>query len=176
MPENNDMNNQNPMPQSVPQVDVNVSFGNESAAHGTNNANVNADDGQMPPVPPYQQPTGSQHDAGDGQIPPAPQPSMQQSQQYQPAPQGAARSLYEKGAQDRLPTGDKVLYCLLSAFIPLLGIAVFYFLNRDKSMYEGEYKAKLFWVAIGCVGGWLFGMIIGVSSMSTIMAPLMIMI
>lgn len=175
MPENNDMNNQNPMPQSAPQVDVDVSFGNESAMQGMSDASTNAGCGQMPPVPPYQQPTGQQQNAGDGQMPPAPQQSVQQSQQYQPAPHGAARSLYEKGAQDRLSTGDKVLYCLLSAFIPLLGIAVFYFLNRDKSMYEGEYKAKLFWVAIGCVGGWLIGMIIGVSSLTTIMTPLMIM-
>ena len=148
MPENNNMNNQNPMPQSAPQVDVDVSFGNESAPQGTNDANVSAGNGQMPPVPPYQQLTGRQQNAGDGYMPPAPQPNMQQNQQYQPAQQGATRSLYEKGAQDRLSTGDKVLYCLLSAFMPLLGIAVFYFLNRDKSMYEGEYKSKLFWVAI----------------------------
>ena len=173
MPENNDMNNQNAMPHSAPQVDVDVSFGGNDASQATS-AGVQGT--QTPPVPPYQQQaTGQQQNIG-GQMPPAPQPNMQQNAQYQPVQQGATRGLYEKGPQDQLPVGDKVLYCLLSAFIPLLGIAVFYFLNRDKSMYEGEYKAKLFWVAIGCIVGWLIGMVVGVSSLTTILTPLMILL
>lgn len=91
---------------------------------------------QQPPQQPYQQ-----------------QQQYQSQQQYQQPPQYPQQPVAPTPKQsfftDALSTGDKIMYCVLGAFLPLIGIVCLYFsTNRG---YEGMVRDKAKWILIGVV-------------------------
>lgn len=101
---------------------------------------------QQPQQQPYQQP-----------------PQYQQQQQYQSQPQYQQQPQPQYPQQpiapipkqsfftDALSTGDKIMYCVLGAFLPLIGIVCLYF-STDRG-YEGMVRDKAKWILIGVVAG-----------------------
>lgn len=101
---------------------------------------------QQPRQQPYQQP-----------------PQYQQQQQYQSQPQYQQQPQPQYPQQpiapipkqsfftDALSTGDKIMYCVLGAFLPLIGIVCLYF-STDRG-YEGMVRDKAKWILIGVVAG-----------------------
>ena len=86
------------------------------------------------------------------------QPQQQQyqsQQQYQQPPQYPQQPVAPTPKQsfftDALSTGDKIMYCLLGAFLPLIGIVCLYF-STDRG-YEGMVRDKAKWILIGVVVG-----------------------
>lgn len=94
---------------------------------------------QQSPYQPYQQP----------------QQQYQQQQQYQSQPQYPQQPVVPTPKQsfftDALSTGDKIMYCVLGAFLPLIGIVCLYF-STDRG-YEGMVRDKAKWILIGVVAG-----------------------
>ena len=74
-------------------------------------------------------------------------PQYQQQQQYQQQP--IAPTPKQSFFTDALSTGDKIMYCLLGAFLPLIGIVCLYF-STDRG-YEGMVRDKAKWILIGVV-------------------------
>lgn len=93
---------------------------------------------QQPQQQPYQQPQ-----------------QYQQQQPYQSQPQYQQQPVAPTPKQsfftDALSTGDKIMYCLLGAFLPLIGIVCLYF-STDRG-YEGMVRDKAKWILIGVVAG-----------------------
>lgn len=82
------------------------------------------------------------------------QPPQQQCQQRPPQyQQQQPVTPYQKQSffTDALSTGDKVMYCVLGAFLPLIGIVCLYF-STDRG-YEGMVRDKAKWILIGVVAG-----------------------
>lgn len=95
------------------------------------------------------------------------QPYQQQSPQYQQQQQYQSQQQYQQPPQypqqpvapvqkqsfftDALSTGDKVMYCVLGALLPLIGIVCLYF-STDRG-YEGMVRDKAKWILIGVVAG-----------------------
>lgn len=95
------------------------------------------------------------------------QPYQQQPQQYQQQQQYQSQQQYQQPPQypqqpvaptqkqsfftDALSTGDKVMYCVLGALLPLIGIVCLYF-STDRG-YEGMVRDKAKWILIGVVAG-----------------------
>ena len=88
---------------------------------------------QQPQQQPYQQ---------------QPQQQYQQQPQYQ---QPVAPAQKQSFFTDALSTGDKVMYCVLGALLPLIGIVCLYF-STDRG-YEGMVRDKAKWILIGVVAG-----------------------
>lgn len=98
---------------------------------------------------------------------PQQQPYQQQPQQYQQQQQYQSQQQYQQPPQypqqpvapvqkqsfftDALSTGDKVMYCVLGALLPLIGIVCLYF-STDRG-YEGMVRDKAKWILIGVVAG-----------------------
>lgn len=103
---------------------------------------------QQPQQQPYQ-PQQSQ------QQPYQQQPQYQQQQPYQSQPQYPQQPVVPTPKQsfftDALSTGDKIMYCVLGAFLPLIGIVCLYF-STDRG-YEGMVRDKAKWILIGVVAG-----------------------
>ena len=88
-------------------------------------------------------------------------PQYQQQQQYQSQPQYPQQPQYSQQPvaptpkksffTDGLSTGDKIMYCVLGAFLPLIGIVCLYF-STDRG-YEGMVRDKAKWILIGVVAG-----------------------
>ena len=95
---------------------------------------------QQPQQQPYQQ---------------QPQQPYQQQQPYQSQPQYPQQPVVPTPKQsfftDALSTGDKIMYCVLGAFLPLIGIVCLYF-STDRG-YEGMVRDKAKWILIGVVAG-----------------------
>lgn len=101
---------------------------------------------QQPQQQPYQQ---------QPQQPYQQQQQYQSQQQYQQPPQYPQQPVAPTPKQsfftDALSTGDKIMYCVLGAFLPLIGIVCLYFsTNRG---YEGMVRDKAKWILIGVVAG-----------------------
>ena len=83
------------------------------------------------------------------------QQPYQQPQQYQQPPQYPQQPVAPTPKQsfftDALSTGDKIMYCVLGAFMPLIGIVCLYF-STDRG-YEGMVRDKAKWILIGVVAG-----------------------
>lgn len=82
------------------------------------------------------------------------QPPQQQCQQRPPQyQQQQPVTPYQKQSffTDALSTGDKIMYCVLGAFLPLIGIVCLYF-STDRG-YEGMVRDKAKWILIGVVAG-----------------------
>lgn len=83
------------------------------------------------------------------------QQQYQSQQQYQQPPQYPQQPVAPTPKQsfftDALSTGDKIMYCVLGAFLPLIGIVCLYF-STDKG-YEGMVRDKAKWILIGVVAG-----------------------
>lgn len=82
------------------------------------------------------------------------QQQYQSQQQYQQQPQyqqPVAPTLKQSFFADGLSTGDKIMYCVLGAFLPLIGIVCLYF--STDSGYEGMVRDKAKWILIGVVAG-----------------------
>lgn len=83
------------------------------------------------------------------------QQPYQQPQQYQQPPQYPQQPVAPTPKQsfftDALSTGDKIMYCVLGAFLPLIGIVCLYF-STDRG-YEGMVRDKAKWILIGVVAG-----------------------
>ena len=95
------------------------------------------------------------------------QPYQQQPPQYQQQQQYQSQQQYHQPPQypqqpgaptkkqsfftDALSTGDKVMYCVLGALLPLIGIVCLYF-STDRG-YEGMVRDKAKWILIGVVAG-----------------------
>ena len=103
---------------------------------------------QQPQQQPYQ-PQQSQ------QQPYQQQPQYQQQQPYQSQPQYPQQPVAPTPKQsfftDALSTGDKIMYCVLGAFLPLIGIVCLYF-STDRGD-EGMVRDKAKWILIGVVAG-----------------------
>ena len=103
---------------------------------------------QQPQQQPYQ-PQQSQ------QQPYQQQPQYQQQQPYQSQPQYPQQPVAPTPKQsfftDALSTGDKIMYCVLGAFLPLIGIVCLYF--STDSGYERMVRDKAKWILIGVVAG-----------------------
>ena len=101
---------------------------------------------QQPQQQPYQQ---------QPQQPYQQQQQYQSQQQYQQPPQypqqPAAPTPKQSFFTDALSTGDKIMYCVLGAFLPLIGIVCLYF-STDRG-YEGMVRDKAKWILIGVVAG-----------------------
>lgn len=101
---------------------------------------------QQPQQQPYQQ---------QPQQPYQQQQQYQSQQQYQQPPQYPQQPVATTQKQsfftDALSTGDKIMYCLLGAFLPLIGIVCLYF-STDRG-YEGVVRDKAKWILIGVVAG-----------------------
>lgn len=87
-------------------------------------------------------------------------PQYQQQQQYQSQQQYQQQPQYQQPVApttkqsfftDALSTGDKIMYCVLGAFLPLIGIVCLYF-STDRG-YEGMVRDKAKWILIGVVAG-----------------------
>lgn len=85
-------------------------------------------------------------------------PQYQQQQPYQSQPQypqypqqPVAPVPKQSFFTDALSTGDKVMYCVLGALLPLIGIVCLYF-STDRG-YEGMVRDKAKWILIGVVAG-----------------------
>lgn len=81
-------------------------------------------------------------------------PQYQQQQPYQSQPQyqqPVAPVQKQSFFTDALSTGDKVMYCVLGALLPLIGIVCLYF-STDRG-YEGMVRDKAKWILIGIVAG-----------------------
>lgn len=82
------------------------------------------------------------------------QPYQSQQQYHQPPQypqQPVAPTQKQSFFTDALSTGDKVMYCVLGAFLPLIGIVCLYF-STDRG-YEGMVRDKAKWILIGVVAG-----------------------
>lgn len=83
------------------------------------------------------------------------QQQYQSQQQYQQPPQYPQQPVVPTPKQsfftDALSTGDKVMYCVLGALLPLIGIVCLYF-STDRG-YEGMVRDKAKWILIGVVAG-----------------------
>lgn len=83
------------------------------------------------------------------------QQRYQQQQPYQSQPQYQQQPVAPRPKQsfftDGLSTGDKIMYCVLGAFLPLIGIVCLYF-STDRG-YEGMVRDKAKWILIGVVAG-----------------------
>lgn len=83
------------------------------------------------------------------------QQQYQSQQQYQQPPQYQQQPVAPTPKQsfftDGLSTGDKIMYCVLGAFLPLIGIVCLYF-STDRG-YEGMVRDKAKWILIGVVAG-----------------------
>ena len=77
------------------------------------------------------------------------QPYQQQPPQYPQQP--VAPTPKQSFFTDALSTGDKIMYCVLGAFLPLIGIVCLYF--STDSGYEGMVRDKAKWILIGVVAG-----------------------
>lgn len=101
---------------------------------------------QQPQQQPYQQ---------QPQQPYQQQQQYQSQQQYQQPPQYQQQPVAPRPKQsfftDGLSTGDKIMYCVLGAFLPLIGIVCLYF-STDRG-YEGMVRDKAKWILIGVVAG-----------------------
>lgn len=101
---------------------------------------------QQPQQQPYQQ---------QPQQPYQQQQQYQSQQQYQQPPQYPQQPVAPNPKQsfftDALSTGDKIMYCVLGAFLPLIGIVCLYF-STDRG-YEGMVRDKAKWILIGVVAG-----------------------
>lgn len=101
---------------------------------------------QQPQQQPYQQ---------QPQQPYQQQQQYQSQQQYQQPPQYPQQPVAPTPKQsfftDALSTGDKIMYCVLGAFLPLIGIVCLYF-STDRG-YEGMVRDKAKWILIGVVAG-----------------------
>lgn len=101
---------------------------------------------QQPQQQPYQQ---------QPQQPYQQQQQYQSQQQYQQPPQYQQQPVAPHPKQsfftDGLSTGDKIMYCVLGAFLPLIGIVCLYF-STDRG-YEGMVRDKAKWILIGVVAG-----------------------
>lgn len=101
---------------------------------------------QQPPQYQQQQQQPCQSQPQYQQQPYQSQPQYQQYQQ-QPVTPTQKQSFFT----DSLSTGDKVMYCVLGAFLPLIGIVCLYF-STDRG-YEGMVRDKAKWILIGVVAG-----------------------
>lgn len=113
---------------------------------------------QQPQQQPYQQqPQQSQQQPYPYQSQPQyqQQQQYQSQQQYQQPPQYPQQLVAPVQKQsfftDALSTGDKVMYCVLGALLPLIGIVCLYF-STDRG-YEGMVRDKAKWILIGVVAG-----------------------
>lgn len=100
---------------------------------------------QQPQQQPYQQ---------QPQQPYQQQQQYQSQQQYQQQPQyqqPVATAQKQSFFTDALSTGDKIMYCVLGALLPLIGIVCLYF-STDRG-YEGMVRDKAKWILIGVVAG-----------------------
>lgn len=106
---------------------------------------------QQPQQQPYQQQPQYQQQPPQYQQ----QQQYQSQQQYQQPPQYPQQPAVPTPKQsfftDALSTGDKIMYCVLGAFLPLIGIVCLYF-STDRG-YEGMVRDKAKWILIGVVAG-----------------------
>lgn len=109
------------------------------------------------PQQPQQQPYQQQPQQPYQQQPPQyqQQQQYQSQQQYQQPPQYPQQPVAPVQKQsfftDALSTGDKIMYCVLGALLPLIGIVCLYF-STDRG-YEGMVRDKAKWILIGVVAG-----------------------
>lgn len=106
-----------------------------------------------------------------------PQQPYQQQQQYQSQPQypqypqqPVAPTPKQSFFTDALSTGDKVMYCVLGAFLPLIGIVCLYF-STDRG-YEGMVRDKAKWILIGVVAGILVKIVLSLLGATGLCASL----
>ena len=114
------------------------------------------------------------------------QPYQQQSPQYQQQQQYKSQQQYQQPPQypqqpvapaqkqsfftDALSTGDKVMYCVLGALLPLIGIVCLYF-STDRG-YEGMVRDKAKWILIGVVAGILVKIVLSLLGATGLCASL----
>lgn len=102
-----------------------------------------------------------------------PQQSYQQPPQYQQQPQyqqPVAPAQKQSFFTDALSTGDKVMYCVLGALLPLIGIVCLYF-STDRG-YEGMVRDKAKWILIGVVAGILVKIVLSLLGATGLCASL----
>ena len=107
-------------------------------------------------------------------------PQYQQQQQYQSQPQYPPQPQYPQQPvaptpkqsffTDALSTGDKIMYCVLGAFLPLIGIVCLYF-STDRG-YEGMVRDKAKWILIGVVAGILVKIVLSLLGATGLCASL----
>lgn len=94
-------------------------------------------------------------------------PQYQQQPQYQ---QPVAPAQKQSFFTDALSTGDKVMYCVLGALLPLIGIVCLYF-STDRG-YEGMVRDKAKWILIGVVAGILVKIVLSLLGATGLCASL----
>ena len=114
------------------------------------------------------------------------QPYQQQPPQYQQQQQYQSQQQYHQPPQypqqpgaptkkqsfftDALSTGDKVMYCVLGALLPLIGIVCLYF-STDRG-YDGMVRDKAKWILIGVVAGILVKIVLSLLGATGLCASL----
>lgn len=102
------------------------------------------------------------------------QQQYQSQQQYQQPPQYPQQPVVPTPKQsfftDALSTGDKVMYCVLGALLPLIGIVCLYF-STDRG-YEGMVRDKAKWILIGVVAGILVKIVLSLLGATGLCASL----
>lgn len=94
-------------------------------------------------------------------------PQCQQQPQYQ---QPVAPAQKQSFFTDALSTGDKVMYCVLGALLPLIGIVCLYF-STDRG-YGGMVRDKAKWILIGVVAGILVKIVLSLLGATGLCASL----
>lgn len=74
---------------------------------------------------------------------------QQEQQQYQYTQQPPVTPQKQSFFSDGLSVGDRVLYCLLGVFVPIIGIICLYFSTQNG--YNGIVRDKAKWILIGVV-------------------------
>lgn len=128
-------------------------------------------------APHTQSDASNQQYQGVGNIPPQP-PYEPQTQNQQYAPVYAARKnekqlfgLYDPTLQARVSTVKKVLYTIAGFLFGIIAALICFLISRD-TVYEGQFKAEMFWVMVGIllsyaimIATWLLGIPISLFSL-----------